>query len=472
MRTEPLYLCGRWVETGQRATITNPFTGEPVRQVAQATEQEADEAAREAARAFEETRRLPVHARAEILRTTSGRIAERADEFARAIVEESGKPVKFARGEVERAALTFRMAAEGVGRSAGELVPLDVTKATEGYFGYCVRVPRGPVLAIAPFNFPLNLVAHKVAPAIATGSPVVVKPPPQAPAAALLLAGIVGETAWPKGALSVLPAPVVVAERMVAEERFKTVSFTGSDRVGWRIKERAGKKKVLLEMGGNAAAIVHSDAELAWAAERLALGAFAHAGQVCIKVQRVYVERPAFAEFCERFVEAARKLPVGDPARPETVVGPMIDEDSAKRVEAWIVEAKGRGARALLEGARRGNVLPPCVLVDVPDDARVSCQEVFGPVAVLAAYETFGEAIARANASAYGLQAGVFTRDLGRVQEAVRSLDVGGVIVNDYPTFRVDNMPYGGVKDSGIGREGLAFAMEELSQIKMVAMRF
>jgi glyceraldehyde-3-phosphate dehydrogenase (NADP+) len=367
--------------------------------------------------------------------------------------------------------MTFSLAADEARRFGGEVVPLDVDPRAAGMTGLVHRFPVGPISAITPFNFPLNLLAHKVAPAIAVGSALVVKPPPQCPQMAFRLAGILSEAGLPPGACNVLHLPIPLAERLATDPRFAMLTFTGSPNVGWHLKQVAGKKKVCLELGGNAAAVVHEDVpDLDWVAGRLALGAFAYAGQVCIKVQRLLVHRPIYRQFAERFVAASAALTCGDPMDPATVVGPMIDRAARERVEAWTAEAVAAGAEVLLAGRRDGNILTPAVLARVPLDARISCQEVFGPVAVVEPYDDWAEALGQVNDSAFGLQAGVFTRDVNRIFSAFQTLEVGGVIANDFPTLRVDNYPYGGVKDSGFGREGVRYAMEEMTEPRMLVL--
>lgn len=454
----------RWDE------IRDPYLGEPVARVPLATAEQMDRAIDAAVEAFRATRALSRWRRAEILGGVAARLTERRDDLAGWITRETGKPIRFSRAEIDRAVHTFVLGAEEARRLGGEIVPVDITAATEGYASLYERFPLGPIGAISPFNFPVNLTAHKLSPGIAAGNTVVLKPPMQAPVSALLLAGVCVEAGVPEGALSALHCEPAVAERLATDERLKMLSFTGSAPVGWHLKSVAGKKRVALELGGNAAAIVHSDADVEWAAERCAVGAFASAGQVCIKVQRLLVHRPVFDRFVERFVEEARGLPVGDPRDPETVVGPMIDAAAADRVEAWVEEALADGAEVLLEGSREGNVLSPTVLHRTTDRMRVEREEVFGPVTTVRAYEDFGEAVRLANAGPYGLQAGVFTRDIGRVHRAFRELEVGGVVVNDYPTLRVDNFPYGGIKDSGFGREGVRFAIEEMTEIRALVL--
>jgi glyceraldehyde-3-phosphate dehydrogenase (NADP+) len=416
-------------------------------------------------------RELPIHERARILDGISAGIAERREELADLIVAEVGKPISFALGEVDRAVQTFRLGAEEARRWGGEVMPVDIQPSTEGYRCLWTRFPRGPVAAISPFNFPLNLVAHKIAPAIAVGNAAVLKPPPQGPTAALRLAEIALGAGLPPEALSVLACPIPVAERLATDAAFQVLTFTGSARVGWYLKALAGKKRVMLELGGNAAMVVHEDADLDWAARRAALGSFAYSGQVCISVQRLFVHAPAYEPFLERFLEQIASLPVGDPTDPTTVVGPMIDEAAADRGKAWVQEAVDAGARVVSEGKRSGNVVHPTLLADVRPDLSVSCEEVFGPVAVVDRYESWEEALERVNETRYGLQAGIFTRDIGRIAAAYRGLQVGGVVVGDYPMLRVDNFPYGGIRDSGLGREGVRFAMEEMSDPRVLILR-
>jgi glyceraldehyde-3-phosphate dehydrogenase (NADP+) len=351
-------------------------------------------------------------------------------------------------------------------------VPLDIAPATEGYTAIVERFPIGVIGAIAPFNFPLNLVAHKLAPAIAVGNTVVLKPPPQAPLSALLLADVCYDAGLPAAALSVVHCPVEVAQALAEDARIAMLSFTGSAKVGWHLKTVAGKKKVVLELGGNAAAVVLRDADLAWAARRCALGSFAQAGQVCIKVQRIFVERPVFDAFLALFRQETKALRVGDPSDVETIVGPMIDTANADRVSAWVDDAVKAGAARLTGGGRRNNVLEPTILTGTTPAMKVEAEEVFGPVSTVAPVDSVDEAFARVNESRYGLQAGVFTFDVRNIAKAFQELNVGGVIANDYPTLRVDNFPYGGVKDSGFGREGVRYAMEEMTELKTLVVKY
>jgi glyceraldehyde-3-phosphate dehydrogenase (NADP+) len=420
--------------------------------------------------AFRELRAAPRHLRHDLLERVSRRLADERRDFAELIVREAGKPLTQALGEVDRAVLTFSLAADEARRFGGEVVPLDLDPRTTAHTGLVHRFPIGPISAISPFNFPLNLLAHKVAPALAVGSAVVVKPPPQCPTAAFRLAELVVACGAPAGAVEVVHMHAPLAERMATDPGFALLSFTGSTEVGWHLKAIAGKKKVLLELGGNAAALVHEDCAVEDAAGRLAIAAFAYAGQVCIKVQRILVHRPIWTRFVDAFVAATRGLVVGDPMDAATVVGPVIDAKAADRIEAWIGEALGGGARALVRGERAGNLLGPTVLTDVGRDQKVCREEVFGPVVTLAPYDRFEDGLALANDGRFGLQAGVFTADLGRAFEAFRTLEVGGVVVGDVPTLRVDSYPYGGVKDSGFGREGVRYAMDEMSEPRMLVL--
>jgi glyceraldehyde-3-phosphate dehydrogenase (NADP+) len=462
------YVAGAWRETGVDAVIRSPWDGSTVATLSLCRPEDLEDAIAGAARAFEETRKLAAWERAEICRQVSGALAARKDELATVMCLEGGKPIADARAEVDRGVHTFEIAAAEAERLGGEVIPLDLRPTSEGRLGITRRVPVGPIAAISPFNFPINLAAHKLAPAIAAGCPVVLKPAPQAPVCCLLLAEILAATPWPREALSVVPSLPDVANALVVDERLKLLTFTGSPAVGWELKRRAGKKKVILELGSNSAVIVDADADLGYAVPRLVYGAYSYAGQKCIKVQRLYVHEKIHDAFVAEFVEATSRVKIGDPKDPEVLVGPLIDEASAKRVDAWIEEAKAAGARVLFGGPRDGNVIPPTVLANVPRDAKVSCQEVFGPVVTLEPYRDFAAALAAVNDSPFGLQAGVFTENLDRAFAAFAELDVGGVIVNDIPTYRVDHMPYGGVKSSGLGREGIRYALEDMTEIRLM----
>ncbi len=464
------YVAGAFRKTDEQKRLYAPFDGAHFATVSMCGEREVEEAIAGAVRAFAHTRAMPAYQRSEVCRAVADGLRARKEEIAQGMVDESGKPVDDARGEVERAIHCFQIAAEEAGRIGGEVIPFDLRPAGVGKTALTRRFPIGPIAAISPFNFPLNLAVHKVAPAIASGNPVVLKPATQTPTSCLRLAEIVDGTAWPKGGLSVLPCTREAADALTTDERFHLLTFTGSPEVGWRMKERAGKKKVVLELGGNAAVVIDESADLARAVPPLVYGAFSYSGQKCISVQRIYVHARVHEEFAARFVEATRKVRVGDPREEGVLVGPLIDEANAKRIERWVEEAVGRGARVLVGGPRRGTVVPPTVLADVPPDARVSCDEVFGPVCLIERVASFDEGLARADDSRYGLQAGVFTRDLAHALAAFERLTVGGVIVNDAPSFRIDHMPYGGVKDSGFGREGIRSAIHDMTEERLLVL--
>ncbi len=413
---------------------------------------------------------LPSHARYHQLQRIAGAIYDRRDEFARLITAEAGKPITDAKREVSRAVQTFTVAAEEAKRIPGDVIPLDWMPGTDSHLGILRRFPIGPVLGITPFNFPLNLVAHKVAPALAAGNSILIKPAPQAPLTALLLGEIAVEAGLPSGGLNVLPCDNTVAEQLVVDPRFKLLSFTGSAAVGWMLKAKCGKKKVVLELGGNAGVIVEPDADLEFAAQRCAAGGFGYAGQTCISVQQVFVHHSVSDLFTTKLLLQVARLKAGDPGDEATVVGPLIDQQAAHRIEAWIGEAVSQGARVLLGGKRMGSVVEATVLSNVTPAMKVSCQEVFGPVVTVTPYRQFDDAIQALNRSDYGLQAGVFTQDVNKVFHAFRQLEVGAVLANEIPTFRADHMPYGGVKDSGIGREGVRAAIEDMTEPRLLVM--
>ena len=421
-----------------------------------------------AVRGFEATRLLPSWKRSEILRKTAEGLARRKEELARTITEENAKPIRLSRAEVDRAVATFTAAAEEAKRIGGEVLPLDLAPGGEGRIGITRRMPLGPILGIAPFNFPLNLVAHKVAPSIAAGNTIVLKPASATPRIALLLGEILLEAGMTPGMVNVLPCASSVADKMVADDRFKLVTFTGSPAVGWELKKKAGRKRVALELGGNAAVVVHEDADLELAAERCVAGGFAYAGQICISVQRIYVHEAVAGVFAAKVVDKAKKLVTGDPMDEKTDLGPMIDEEAAKRAEWWIEEALAEGAISLLGGRRDGRFLPATVLENVPKTSKIHCAEAFAPVVNLYRYKDFDAALREVNDSAFGLQAGIFTRDVGRILRAHRELEVGGVLANEIPSWRLDTMPYGGEKESGLGREGVKYAIEEMTQLRLL----
>jgi len=464
----PFIVGGERRVSNERVEIRSPYDQQIVGIVSYASAQDAEEAIARAASAFETTRRLPSYARADILRRVANELAARKEELAELITLEAGKPIRDARTEVTRAITTFTVAAEEAKRMGGELLPLDWLPGSENRWAVVRRFPIGPILGITPFNFPLNLVAHKVAPALASGNPIIIKPAPQTPLSALRLGEIVLESGWPEGGLSVLPCSNDVAGQMLADERIRMLSFTGSAEVGWMLKARVPKKKVVLELGGNAAVIVHEDADLDYAARRSVQGGFGYAGQTCISVQRIYVHESVAEPFFARVLEGVRNLIVGDPREETTDVGPMISVAAAERAERWIREAVEAGAKVLVGGERSGAFLMPTVLTDVAPEMRVSCEEVFAPVVVVSRYADFDEAVRQVNASRYGLQAGVFTRDIKRIFRAYEAIDVGGLIINDVPTYRADHMPYGGVKESGVGREGVRYAIEEMTEPRVL----
>lgn len=464
-----IYLAGHWVTSAERLEVADPaHPGQPAGATYLASAEQVEAAIAGAVRGFEAMRRLPAFERSHALRAIAAGIAARRDDIAEILTRESGKPIRDARVEVDRGALTFRLAAEEAERLVGETIPLDIGPAHVGRLGITRRFPVGPVAAISPFNFPLNLAAHKVAPAIAAGCSVVLKPPSASPLTMLTVAEILAETDLPEGAISVLPMSRELGERLVIDERFKLLSFTGSPSVGWRMKEIAGRKRVVLELGGNAAVIVDASADLDWAVRRVRTGAFAFSGQVCISVQRLFVHEAVWGSFMERFVASAAELVMGDPLDPATDLGPMVDAAAATRTGGWIAEAVAEGARVLLGGQADGTWFPPTVLVDAPSSARVCSEEAFAPIVVAAPFSDIEGAFAEVNASRYGLQAGIFTNDLQHAWRAFEVLDVGGVVINDVPTYRVDHMPYGGVKDSGIGREGVRFAIEDMTELKLM----
>lgn len=462
-----LFIEGRWEEGASEAIVRNPFTGDEVARVAQADATQVERALAAAWDARRAGRSLSTGERRDFLLGLARGVEERKEDLAQAMRAEAGKPIRMARQEVERALGTLRLAAAELSRFGGELVPVDLDDATRGYRALARRVPLGVVVAISPFNFPLNLGVHKVAPALAVGAPVIWKPPPQAPSAACIFAEIAAELSIPRGLFQVLPCANEEAERLATDPRVAVLSFTGSVGVGWSLKAKAHRAKVTLELGGNAAAIVCADAELERVAQRCALGAMAYAGQVCISVQRLFVERSVYEPFREALVTAVRDLRVDDPADEATWIGPIIDDRQADRIEAWIDEARQRGA-VVHGGGRSGRLLQPAVLEKVPADAQIAKEEAFGPVLLLQPFDDFDEALTRVNDSRYGLQAGLFTDSLSRVRRAFDELEVGGLIVGDYPTFRQDVMPYGGSKDSGLGREGPRYAMEDYTEWRVL----
>lgn len=469
--TAAVHLAGEWVATAHPLDVLNPYDGSLVARTWQAGDEEFERAAEAAVAAAPVMRRLPGHERAAILSGASRWLAEHKPAIGRQLAAEAGKPLKDALTEVDRAVMTFAIAAQEATRSAsgGEVLPMDLAPHGVGRFALAKRFPIGPVAAISPFNFPLNLAAHKLAPAIAAGNPVVLKPATKTPLSALALAAALEAGGLPKGALSVLPMARETGDRLVTDDRFKLLTFTGSSSVGWKMKARAGRKRVILELGGNAGVIVDHTADVDFAVARVAAGGFTFAGQSCISVQRVYVDRRLFDTFAEKLTARLLNLKVGDPLDATTDVGPMIDTGEVDRIDAWVREAVAAGARVLAGGARvNDRVYSPTLLTHVPSDAKVCADEAFAPVVVLEPFDDFDAAVAAVNQSSFGLQAGVFTRELERTLSAFERLDVGGVIVNDVPTYRIDHMPYGGIKDSGLGREGPRYTIEEMTELKLL----
>ena len=465
-------LCGKeWIE-GEAIEVHSPWDQGLIGRVTIATRADARQAVHHAVACMRRCRALPRWKRRNILEDIAGALIEQHERFAQLLVAEAGKPIRLARNEVDRAILTFKTAAEEAIRLGGETIPLDLTEGNENRWGLVQRFPVGPVLAITPFNFPLNLVSHKVAPALAAGCPVLLKPSPQTPFTALALGEVILKAGWPEEAFAVLPlANADTAWLAEKEDRIKLVSFTGSAKVGWELKAHSGRKRVLLELGGNAALIVHGDwPDLDDAALRTAHAAFGYAGQSCIGVQRVFVERRIFQSFLWKLVDIAAKMVPGDPASEATEVGPMIRLAEAERIEAWIKEAVAAGAKLVAGGDRNGSVVAPAILTATQPGMKIRDEEAFGPVVVVEPYEDFEEALAAVNHSRFGLQAGLLTRDAGRILTAYRELEVGALIVGDTPSWRLDPMPYGGVKDSGLGREGVRSAIEEMTEPRMLVM--
>ena len=464
------FLDGKWVEEGEPVEVHAPYDGAVIGHVARGRREHALAAIAAAVKAFGTTRRLPAFERQRALRQVAHNIQSRKEEFARTLALESGKPIKAARAEVERGVHTFNVAAEESTRIYGEYLPLDWQQSTAGRWGIVRRFPVGPIAGITPFNFPLNLVAHKVAPAMAAGCPIVIKPSPHTPLTALLLAEAVQHAGWPDGGLNVVPLSNEDTGVLVTDERLKLISFTGSAAVGWQIKKNAGKKKVALELGGNCAVLVHGDADLAYAADRCVAGAFSYAGQAGTSVQRILVERNACGKFIDLLLGGVKKLRLGDPLEESTDLGPMIRESEAVRALEWVQEAVRTGARLLCGGRRHGSLLEATVLTGTRPDMKVNKEEIFAPVVTVEPYDDFNEVLRQVNNSAYGLHAGIFTRDVKLLFNAYEELEVGAVVAGDVPTFRIDHMPYGGVKDSGIGREGLRYAIEEMTEPRLLVM--
>lgn len=468
----PYYLANRPVQANADVEVFDKHTGKLAFRVAQADDGVVDEAISAAVRATRPMAELPSYRRRDVLRHCVDRFRERHDELVEVLIIEGGKVITDARYEVMRLIETFEIAAEEATRITGEVLPMDITSRAERFIGMWKRVPIGPVSLITPFNFPYNLVAHKVAPAIAAGCPFVLKPAERTPVGALLMGEILAECDdLPEGAFSILVVSREEASRFTEDDRLKLLSFTGSDKVGWMLKAKSGAKKVVLELGGNAACLVDADADIDYAVDRLVFGGFYQSGQSCISVQRVLVHDDIYEPLSKKLVERVGGLKTGDPRDPETFIGPLITENDAKRIVEWIEEAEAVGARRLVGGEREGAVVTPAVLDNVPLDCKVYTHEAFGPVMVLQRFSDFDEALEEINNSLYGLQAGLFVRDIDKIRRAWDRLEVGGVIINDVPSFRVDHMPYGGVKNSGLGREGIRFAIEDMTEIRLLAIR-
>ncbi len=465
-----LFIAGEWVETGDWVEVRSPYSGEIVGRVAKGGAEETRRALDAAEKAMADP--LPAHKRAEILVRVAGYLGKRHDEVAKTISAEAGKPLKAARIEAARAMSTYTFSAVEARTLAGQVVPMDASQAGDGKLAFTLRRPIGIVGAVSPFNFPLNLVAHKIAPALAAGCAVVLKPASQTPLSALLLAELEEEAGLPSGWLNVVVGPASeIGDVLVEDERVKLITFTGSSEVGWKLRERAARKKVALELGNATPVIVEPDADVEEVAAKLAANAFSFAGQSCISVQRIYVHRSAHDAFVAAFVPRVEQLVVGDPADEETDVGPVIDAEARERILDWIEEARRLGAEVLAGGDQTGSVIEPTVIAGAPREAKVSCEEVFGPVVTITPYESFDEAVELANGTRFGLQAGIFTRDVRRALEAAQRLEFGGVTVNEAPTFRADQMPYGGVKDSGTTREGPAYAVREMTEERVIVLQ-
>ncbi|GGO79819.1 dehydrogenase [Marinobacterium nitratireducens] len=467
----PYFLANVAEAPNQDLAVVDKYSGEVATRVALANVEAIDRAIAAAVEATEPMRKLPAYRRQAILNHCVKRFEERFDELAEALCVEAGKPIKDARGEVTRLIDTFRIAAEESVRIGGEVVPMDISPRAEGYTGMWKRVPIGPCSFISPFNFPLNLAAHKVAPALAAGCPFVLKPASLTPIGALIIGEILAETDLPKGAFSILPCHRDGADLFTTDERLKLLSFTGSPEVGWQLKARAGKKPVVLELGGNAACVVDEGTDIEDAVERIVFGAYYQSGQSCISVQRILVHESLYDAVRERLTDAVRSLKSGDPHDESTFIGPMISEKEAARLHGWVTDALEQGATLLAGGERDGAMLQATLLENVSAELDVNTQEAFGPVAILSRFSDFDAALAEVNNSDFGLQAGIFTRDIYKIQKAWDELEVGGVVIGDVPSWRVDHMPYGGVKDSGLGREGVRYAIEDMTELRLLVVR-
>jgi acyl-CoA reductase-like NAD-dependent aldehyde dehydrogenase len=463
-----IYVSGEFLTTNNTLRVTNPYNGEVIGRTYLGSDDELEKAIDCAQTAQKAIRELPSFVRYEALMKIAGLIRNEREDYAQLLCLESAKPIRYALSEVDRAIQTFVVAAEEAKRLPKEYIDLDWTQAGAGKEGLVKYFPVGLVAGISPFNFPLNLAVHKIAPAIASGCPIILKPSTTTPLTALKLAIAISKTNLPKGAVSILPMDRKTGNLLVTDERFKMLTFTGSPEVGWKMKQEAGKKKVVLELGGNAAVIVSESAEIKQAVAKCIVGGFSYSGQVCIHAQRIYVHNQVFSEFSKKFIHAVKRLKAGDPLHPETEISAMIDETNAIRVETWVNEAINDGALLLTGGIREGSFYSPSVLSGTQSAMKVCALEVFGPVVTLEPYSSFDEVISKINEGKFGLQAGVFTNDLNEMNKAFGQLEVGGIIINDVPTFRVDHMPYGGIKDSGLGREGVKYAMMEMMEPKIL----
>jgi glyceraldehyde-3-phosphate dehydrogenase (NADP+) len=467
-KTYPFYCAGGWRSSDVPLEVTNPHDDSVVGVTSFASGADLEDAITAAEDAFETMKSMPTYERAGALEKLAGIMEERQEELAVLIAKEAGKPIREARTEAMRGVFTVKIAAEEAKRIAGEMMPLDLLPTSKGRFGVTRKVPIGPIAGISPFNFPLNLALHKVAPAIASGNPIVLKPPTVDPLTMLTVAEMIDELELPKGAVSIMPMDRIVGDTLVTDERFKLLSFTGSPDVGWDMKARAGKKKVVLELGGNAGVAIDRDADIDFAVLRVRMGAFAYAGQVCISVQRVFVHQDVYNEFCEKLTAAVATIKTGDPLDPETELGPMIDDKAATRIDDWVQASVREGGRILTGGHANGRFYEPTVLVDVARESFVCSREAFAPVVTVFPTTDWDETLSKINDSVFGLQAGVFTSNLEHAFQAFERLDVGGVILNDVPVYRIDHMPYGGVKDSGLSREGLRYAIEDMTETRLL----
>jgi len=457
---------GQWLTSSEKHEIKSPYNGEVIGTTYRPAADDVENAIQASVRAFEITKKMPPYQRSEILSNIVRILQDKKEKMAQTIAAEAGKPIKAARIEAERSILTFTIAAEEAKRMHGEIIPLDIHPYGKDRICNVSRFPIGPIAGISPFNFPLNLVVHKVAPCIASGNTMILKPASQTPLSALKLGAISMEAGLPAGALNILPCSAQMAEPLITDIRIKKLTFTGSPIVGWGLKKRCGRKRITLELGGNAGVIVHKDANLDYATDRIIMGGFAYAGQTCISVQRILVHNDIFEKFKDAFIKKVEALKTGDPLDENTDVGPMISEKDAERAETWVQEAENSGAKILTGGQRNKAILTPTVITNVKPDMKVSCQEVFAPVVTLVRYSDFHTAVKEVNDSEFGLQAGIFCKDLDLIYSAYNGLDVGGLVIGDVPTFRIDHMPYGGVKSSGLGREGIRYAIEEMTALK------